>query len=311
MGKRQIIYCLLVICLGFLFTACEKNEDYIVIDTKTYSVQQSRLKYWLEYLCSSECEGRKSGTVGNERAREYIVSELKRMSYAPLMQEAVDEQKRTYYNIIVQVGGDKSRPTIVIGAHYDGAVESSKYPAANDNASGVASLLLLAHMLADSDIDFPYNYQLVFFDGEETQTGGTSFNGSRFFVSALEEPPLFYLNIDMIGNAEMLHRIETTSDYLAGCVLEIGERYKRLELEVDNRIVKYSQDFVPFDAVDIPVFTWKNPLNSDQGKYNHTPEDKLKYLSLEKMEIITNINFELITYPFTEDIYKNNRNATD
>lgn len=309
MGKR-VIYCLLVFCLGFLFTACEKDEDYIVIDTKTYSVQQSRLKYWLEYLCSSECEGRKSGTVGNERAREYIVSELKRMSFIPLIQEAVDKEKRTYYNIIVNIG-NVSGPTIVIGAHYDGAVESSQYPAANDNASGVASLLLLAQMLADSNTDFRYNYQLVFFDGEETQAGGTSFNGSRFFVSVLKEVPLFYLNIDMIGNAEMLHRIETTSDYLAGCVLKIGERYKRLELEVDNKIVKYSQDFVPFDAVDIPVFTWKNPLNSDQGKYNHTPEDKLKYLSLEKMEIITNINFELITYPFSEDIYKNNRSATD
>lgn len=310
MGKRQIIYCLLVICLGFLFTACEKNEDYIVIDAKTYSVQQSRLKYWLEYLCSSECEGRKSGTVGNERAREYIVSELKRMSFIPLIQEAVDKEKRTYYNIIVNIG-NVSGPTIVIGAHYDGAVESSQYPAANDNASGVASLLLLAQMLADSNTDFRYNYQLVFFDGEETQAGGTSFNGSRFFVSVLKEAPLFYLNIDMIGNAEMLHRIETTSDYLAGCVLKIGEKYERLELEVDNKIVKYSQDFVPFDAVDIPVFTWKNPLNSNQGKYNHTPEDKLKYLSLEKMEIITNINFELITYPFSEDIYKNNRSATD
>lgn len=225
MGKR-VIYCLLVFCLGFLFTACEKDEDFIVIDAKTYSVQQSRLKYWLEYLCSSECEGRKSGTVGNERAREYIVSELKRMSFIPLIQEAVDKEKRTYYNIIVNIG-NVSGPTIVIGAHYDGAVESSQYPAANDNASGVASLLLLAQMLADSNTDFRYNYQLVFFDGEETQAGGTSFNGSRFFVSVLKEVPLFYLNIDMIGNAEMLHRIETTSDYLAGCVLKIGERYKK------------------------------------------------------------------------------------
>lgn len=106
--KKRIVYCLLVVCLGFSFSACDKEDDYLVIDTRTYSVQQSMLKVWLEYLCSSECEGRKSGTVGNERAREYIVSELKRMSYAPLMQEAVDEQKRTYYNIIVQVGGDKS-----------------------------------------------------------------------------------------------------------------------------------------------------------------------------------------------------------
>ncbi|MDM8252796.1 M28 family peptidase [Phocaeicola barnesiae] len=309
MGKR-VIYCLLVFCLGFLFTACEKDEDFIVIDAKTYSVQQSRLKYWLEYLCSSECEGRKSGTVGNERAREYIVSELKRMSFIPLIQEAVDKEKRTYYNIIVNIG-NVSGPTIVIGAHYDGAVESSQYPAANDNASGVASLLLLAQMLADSNTDFRYNYQLVFFDGEETQAGRTSFNGSRFFVSVLKEAPLFYLNIDMIGNAEMFHRIETTSDYLADCVGKIGKKYKRLKLEVDNKIVKYSQDFVPFDAVDIPIFTWKNPLDSSQGKYNHTPEDKLKFLSLEKMEIITSINFDLITYPYAENIFKNNIDSTE
>lgn len=309
---KKYIYHLLLACLCLSFCSCEKdedvlsrNDDYLFINGETYSVQQSKMKFWLEFLCSSKCEGRKSGTKGNKIAREFIISELKNMSYRPMIQRAVDDSNRDYYNIIVNID-NKSDKTVIVGAHYDGAVESNKYPAANDNASGVASLLLLADLLAESNDDLIYNYQLVFFDGEETQDSGVSFNGSRFFVSTLKKSPLFYLNIDMIGNAEMLHRIETTSDYLANCIREIGKKHKKLNLEIDNKIVKYSQDFVPFDAVNIPVFTWKNPLKSNQGQYNHTPEDKMKHLSLDKMEIITFMNFELITFPFEQAIYKNN-----
>ena len=301
---KKYIYYLLLACLCLSFSSCEKDEDFLRINNETFSVKQSKLKFWLEFLCSEECEGRRSGTRGNEIARDFIISELEGMSYSPTIQKAVDKRNKDYYNIVVNIDNNSDK-TIIIGAHYDGAVESSKHPAANDNASGVASLLLLADLLVNTNDDLIYNYQLVFFDGEEAQDSGIAFNGSRFFVSKLEKHPLFYLNIDMIGNAEMLHRIETTSDYLANCIKEIGKRYKRLNLEIDNKIVKYSQDFVPFDVADIPVFTWKNPLKSNQGQYNHTPEDKMKHLSLDKMEIITFMNFKLITFPFEQAIYKN------
>lgn len=308
---KKYIYHLLLACLCLSFCSCEKdedvlsrNDDYLFINGETYSVQQSKMKFWLEFLCSSKCEGRKSGTKGNKIAREFIISELKNMSYRPMIQRAVDDSNRDYYNIIVNID-NKSDKTVIVGAHYDGAVESNKYPAANDNASGVASLLLLADLLAESNDDLIYNYQLVFFDGEEAQKNGAPFNGSRYFVSTLMKNPLFYLNIDMIGNAEMLHRIETTSDYLFTCIKEISERHKKLELEIDNKIVNYSQDFVPFDEIDIPIFTWKNPLKSNQGQYNHTPDDMMKHLSLDKMEIITRINYELITFPFAQAIFKN------
>lgn len=43
--KKRIVYCLLVVCLGFSFSACDKEDDYLVIDTRTYSVQQSMLKF--------------------------------------------------------------------------------------------------------------------------------------------------------------------------------------------------------------------------------------------------------------------------
>lgn len=301
---KKYIYYLLLACLCLSFSSCEKDEDFLRINNETFSVEQSKLKFWLEFLCSEECEGRRSGTRGNEMARNFIISELEGMSYSPTIQKAVDKRNKDYYNIVVNIDNNSDK-TIIIGAHYDGAVESSKHPAANDNASGVASLLLLADLLVNTNDNLIYDYQLVFFDGEETQDSGVSFNGSRFFVSTLKESPLFYLNIDMIGNAEMLHRIETTSDYLASCIREIGKKHKKLNLEIDNKIVKYSQDFVPFDAVNIPIFTWKNPLKSNQGKFNHTQEDKMKHLSLDKMEIITRINYELITFPFAQAIFKN------
>lgn len=52
----------------------------------------------------------------------------------------------TCYNIVVEIqGADRANEIVVIGAHYD-TVEGS--PGANDNATGAAAVLALAHLLA-------------------------------------------------------------------------------------------------------------------------------------------------------------------
>jgi len=89
---------------------------------------------------------------------------------------------------------------IVFSAHYDhlGAMGPDVYiPGANDNASGIAMLLNLAHFFAQEDQRLPYSVVFIAFGGEEL-----GLMGSKYFT----EHPLFPLdhirfliNMDMVG----------------------------------------------------------------------------------------------------------------
>ena len=69
-------------------------------------------------------------------------------------------------NIVVSVGNVKDT-VIVIGAHYDGQFESDtlrKYPAADDNASGVVTVLLLLNKFKSLNIRSHYPILFCFWD---------------------------------------------------------------------------------------------------------------------------------------------------
>jgi hypothetical protein len=79
-----------------------------------------------------------------DRAKTYIEGQFKQMDLN-CTSRPYQFQGATFYNVeAVLKGSEPSRPSIVIGAHYD-SVEGS--PGANDNATGVAALLELARLL--------------------------------------------------------------------------------------------------------------------------------------------------------------------
>ena len=67
----------------------------------------------------------------------------------------------TFRNVIASFGPD-TRERIVIGAHYDAYQE---LPGADDNASGVAGLIELAHLLGKTSL--PMRVELVAYTLEE------------------------------------------------------------------------------------------------------------------------------------------------
>lgn len=86
----------------------------------------------------------------------------------------------------------ESKKVFVVGAHMDAAKDS---PGGDDNATGLAGLLEVMHVLSD----YNFNHQLVFvgFDCEEI-----GFLGSKYFVNdALEQKKQIegMVNFDMIG----------------------------------------------------------------------------------------------------------------
>ncbi|MGK7918114.1 MAG: M28 family peptidase [Prochloraceae cyanobacterium] len=95
-------------------------------------------------------------------------------------------------NLVDQSSALKSKPLILIGAHYD-AVPGT--PGADDNATGVAVLLELAREFAANPL--PYPLQLVAFDLEEYGMVGSSEYAA--LLKQNQQPLRLMLSLEMLG----------------------------------------------------------------------------------------------------------------
>lgn len=115
-------------------------------------------------------------------AAAYIEAEFTRAGLQPqaMAYQAVGKQ---VHNIEATIGGrDASGGTIVVGAHYDSLIHTT---GANDNASGVAALLELAHLLGTGK--HQRTVRLVAFVNEEPPFFKTSSMGSRVYAQQLRD----------------------------------------------------------------------------------------------------------------------------
>lgn len=146
-----------------------------------------------------------------ELAAQYIQDKFKAAGADVAVQE-VRVQEAAYKNIIARFG-PASGPLLVIGAHYDShgdATEGAKHPpgyslethtpGADDNASGVAGLIELAHLLRSNPPPRPV--ELVAYTLEEPPHFGTEHMGSAWHARSLAEAKRqvqLMLSLEMIG----------------------------------------------------------------------------------------------------------------
>ncbi len=158
----------------------------------------------LRFISSDETEGRRTGTKGNELARNYLVTRFQETGAQPFQDSFTHpfsftprnaQEQMTGVNVIAKVDG-KSDSMIVITAHYDhlGKRDSLIFNGADDDASGTAALLALA----DYFVGNQPNHTLIFaaFDAEEM-----GLQGARAFVadSVLLQKVKLNINMDMIS----------------------------------------------------------------------------------------------------------------
>lgn len=126
-----------------------------------------------------------------ERAqtRQYISQVLKTNGWSPVLQSFDNG-----VNVIAKRSGtDPNAGTILVGAHYD-TVKGS--PGADDNGSGVATVLEVARLLGK--IKTPRSLQVAFFDGEELGLKGSiAFNTNKANLTDIKGAII----LDMIGYA--------------------------------------------------------------------------------------------------------------
>ena len=174
-------------------------------------------------LSADDMEGRDTGAPGGERARAYIVSRLEALGVgAPPVgrlqpfsaQGRTREGPKTFNgtNVLGLIEGTRTPDRyIVVTAHYDhvGMNGGQTYNGADDNASGVATMLMIAERLQAAKPE--HSVIFVAFDGEER-----GLLGAKHFVQA---PPVplssiaMNLNFDMIARAETDMKLWVTGTY--------------------------------------------------------------------------------------------------
>lgn len=177
----------------------------------------------LRTLSADDMEGRDTGAAGGERARNYIVSRMEALGVAPASFGRLQRFETTGrtrsgpkvfngVNIVGLIPGTRAPDRyIVVTAHYDhvGVSDGQIYNGADDNASGVATMLeLAARLKADAP---EHSVLIVALDGEER-----GLLGAREFVKA---PPVpltsmaLNLNFDMTARAETDNHLWVTGTY--------------------------------------------------------------------------------------------------
>jgi len=226
------------------------------------TVSQEYLEDAVSYLADDRMKGRATGTPEKFLAEDYIRCQFKEIGLKPwnwsYTQSFRIHDTTAVRNIIGYLPAVRpSDRYIVVSAHYDhlGRLKGKTYNGADDNASGVASLLSIARMFAKmkSEGKGPRcNIIFVAFDGKECDMAG-----SRHFVKTLTIPKrsIFCdVNLDMLGtdlvppgrNREYLMLLgeERLPEDCRGYATYLGNR-KQYKMDIDENFYG-SQEFSKF-----------------------------------------------------------------
>ena len=197
-----------------LLAACATPETVVEVPAVASPANDyAQLMDDVRVLSADDMEGRDTGAAGGERARAYIVSRLEALGVQPASFGRLQpfeatgrtrEGPKTFngVNILGLIPGTAVADRyIVVTAHYDhvGMSGGQTYNGADDNASGVATMLELAKRLKAAPPR--HSVLIVALDGEER-----GLLGAREFVKA---PPVPLASMALNINYDMTARPET------------------------------------------------------------------------------------------------------
>ncbi|MET4683303.1 M20/M25/M40 family metallo-hydrolase [Brevundimonas faecalis] len=221
---RPVLASLSVIAAALTLAACEtQGVSDSVVPVIANSTDYGQLMEDVRILSADDMQGRDTGSEGGAKARDYIVGRLEALGVqaSPMgrlqpweMQGRTREGNKTFRgtNIIGVIPGTRvADKYIVVTAHYDhvGVNDGQVYNGADDNASGVATMLELARRLKANPPE--HSVLIVALDGEER-----GLLGAKHFVEA---PPVplssisMNLNFDMTARADSDGKLWVTGTY--------------------------------------------------------------------------------------------------
>ena len=161
------------------------------------SVDPVRLREHVEFLSGGEVARSYDHPERLDAVATYIEAEFQKAGLRPTRQ-SFEVNGRTYSNVIARYGNE-SAARLVIGAHYD---VYGHQPGADDNASGVAGLLELAHLLQEQKPQPGFAIELVAYTLEEPPFFMSERMGSAVHARSLAESDadiIGMISLEMIG----------------------------------------------------------------------------------------------------------------
>ncbi|WP_181898308.1 M28 family peptidase [Alteromonas aestuariivivens] len=257
----------------------------------------------LRNLSADVMGGRKPGTEGHERARNYLLARYKQLSLEPFKPGYLQRfslsrgfSQTDAYNVVGWIPGQTNEQDyIVITAHYDhiGGRGTRIFNGADDNASGVSALLALAAYFTTHTPE----HSLVFVATDAEEAG---LKGSQAFLA---EPPvpvdsiLLNINLDMLGNGgrrgELFaftsrHSHQSLSDWLTNYIQGHCAEELRLKKGRSRQVSgvtpagpkinwRKSSDHYSFDRADIPYLYFGTSVH----QHYHQPSDDFQHINAE------------------------------
>ncbi len=267
----------------------------------TLEITVSDLRHRLEILASDSLEGRRSGTIGCEKAANYIAQEFKRIGLTPLdsaksylqhfefSERAIDttkKEKTKTANVIGFLEG--SHPllrdeVVIIGGHYDhlgygghNALDTSKaiHYGADDNASGTAGIIELAEYFTSNRSSLKRSLLFMAYSGEEEGLHGSIYYTKNPYLPL--EKTQAMINMDMIGRMKdsiLIVEGMGSSPYWKELFSSLDTQYFKMRYKPDG---VGPSDHSPFYRKNIPVLFYFTGLHKDYHKASDT-KDKVNY----------------------------------
>ncbi len=312
--KRLLILCPLLLlasmdCIG------QNANDSDIVTKYLNTITATDLKKHLFIVASDEMEGRDTGSKGQKKAGQYLISQYKAFGIpapegakdyyqhipAAYLNAKYNENLNDSENILAFIkGSEKPEEILVISAHYDhvGKKNGEIYNGADDDGSGTVALLEMAQAFEQAKKEGhgpKRSIMFVHMTGEEH-----GLHGSRYY----SEHPVFPLentitdiNIDMIGRRDEPHSETNNYIYVIGsgrlstdlynAVEDANKRFVNLDLDYkydarnDPEQFYYRSDHYNFAKNGIPSVFFFSGVHADYHQPGDKPE-KIEYDALEK-----------------------------
>ncbi|MDE0297541.1 MAG: M28 family peptidase [Candidatus Poribacteria bacterium] len=240
----------------------------------------------------------------SDNAAEYIASQYRRSPRLEVKFEEVGGMKNVVATLPARPESGSDR-IFILCAHYDSKADrdrdwnplTSEAPGADDNATGVAAMLEIAHVL--SQFDYDYELRFIAFAGKEVGLVGSKFHAQK--ASETGEDIAAVLNIDMIGFNWIKNRVviiqDNSSQWIGDTTLLVN-RWYALGMEIVGAGVTPVEkgDHTSFWGNDYHAMTLSESeiprLDSEGYRANpfyHTSEDTIQTVNVDLVRRVTQL----------------------
>lgn len=223
--------------------------------------------------------------ISNEDAADIIKKLEKKEKVVMGLNIQVEIKDGTSKNIIgkAKTCDKENAKTVVIGGHYDGV----DTPAANDNASGICSVIEIARILSKEKLNV--NLTFIAFGAEEI-----GLLGSKAYVRNLKSEELLKIfgmvNLDMVGVGDSLS-VYTTGMNRKSNVADLSMKaLEKFNLK-GSRSTSNRSDHFPFEEVGIPAAFYLY----EGDKFYHTDEDSIEKINKNNLVNACNVAISVVT----------------